>query len=601
LSDFSTTNAPSEKLKPAPSNLSAVAAPEVQPTSRNERVYRSLFVVLLALYLITSAITFDQIEEDFFIYLRVAENIADGYGYVFNRGGERVETGSSISWQLLITAQQFFDINHILAVKLIGILLGCLCLNQVHLISKRLISTPALQLLPALWLACTPAFYMWSQRGLETPLYLFSLLWLINVLLDDRYKKYWYVPAISVFFARPEGLAILAALIPFFIAERRHSIILHRGFVCLSGIVFLATLARFIYFQDFVPHPFYSKIVDHSGSGIGQAVRLFAEEFYWLLLIPCLAALFRKSFWRKESVYLLSFLGITFLWGIGRTELKPYNRHLLPFLPVLYLFAVFCIDQFAHRRTLVHCSFFLGLIFAAYNLLYLQTPEPAGKSHLNPVQEYLEYIGSPGNYLHRLQDLAAERDFDATTGKAKIFGEPFRIRSNWQFLIGQYVHDNYPKGTSIVFDQMGQAPWYSGPDMVFIDSWGLTDTNIGYASFSSQLDHKNIVLIGLYRSIRNQLLDYVWGKRNATTSIEGAIDYIFEQKPDVIIISDFIARCDWVNDQRKKCRDNTVGKVAMDPRLRQHYIMSKKIRLTTIYERKDFNRRIGVDRQVARN
>ena len=46
----------------------------------------------------------NQIEEDAFIYLRAAENIADGYGYVFNRGGEPVETGSSFAWQMLLVA-----------------------------------------------------------------------------------------------------------------------------------------------------------------------------------------------------------------------------------------------------------------------------------------------------------------------------------------------------------------------------------------------------------------------------------------------------------------------------------------------------------------
>ena len=50
---------------------------------------------VLGVYLLLVFLGFNQIEEDTFIYLRVAENIADGHGYVFNRGYETIEVGSS--------------------------------------------------------------------------------------------------------------------------------------------------------------------------------------------------------------------------------------------------------------------------------------------------------------------------------------------------------------------------------------------------------------------------------------------------------------------------------------------------------------------------
>ena len=52
------------------------------------------FVAVCNVYLFLTLLTWNAIEEDAFIYVRVADNIADGFGYVFNRGGERVETGT---------------------------------------------------------------------------------------------------------------------------------------------------------------------------------------------------------------------------------------------------------------------------------------------------------------------------------------------------------------------------------------------------------------------------------------------------------------------------------------------------------------------------
>jgi arabinofuranosyltransferase len=41
------------------------------------------------------------IEEDAFIVFKVAENLANGYGYVFNKG-ERIEVCSTLTWLYLL-------------------------------------------------------------------------------------------------------------------------------------------------------------------------------------------------------------------------------------------------------------------------------------------------------------------------------------------------------------------------------------------------------------------------------------------------------------------------------------------------------------------
>ena len=65
-------------------------------------------------YLFLVFLLFNQVYEDSFIYFRVADNIAHGYGYVFNRGSENVETGSGLLWQLLLALGALLSLDLLL-------------------------------------------------------------------------------------------------------------------------------------------------------------------------------------------------------------------------------------------------------------------------------------------------------------------------------------------------------------------------------------------------------------------------------------------------------------------------------------------------------
>ena len=65
---------------------------------------RAAFVLCTLFYALLVAIGFNDIEEDAFIYFRFAKNIVDGYGYVFNIGGEHIEACSGLLWLGMITS-----------------------------------------------------------------------------------------------------------------------------------------------------------------------------------------------------------------------------------------------------------------------------------------------------------------------------------------------------------------------------------------------------------------------------------------------------------------------------------------------------------------
>ena len=97
-------------------------APHFEPAER------LALLAAVASYLALSFLTLDQMEEDAFIYFRFAENLAGGYGYVFNRGGEAIESGSSPLWLLLLVVLAGLRVDLVLGAKLLGVATGAAAL-----------------------------------------------------------------------------------------------------------------------------------------------------------------------------------------------------------------------------------------------------------------------------------------------------------------------------------------------------------------------------------------------------------------------------------------------------------------------------------------
>ncbi|MEN8181888.1 MAG: hypothetical protein ABFS46_05070, partial [Myxococcota bacterium] len=96
-----------------------------------------------AAYLALSFLTYDQVDEDTFIYLRVAQNLAAGHGYVFNPGDAPLETGSSLPWQLLLVGLVWLPMPLVSATKLLGIAFGLGTLVLVYRLSQRTLAHAA--------------------------------------------------------------------------------------------------------------------------------------------------------------------------------------------------------------------------------------------------------------------------------------------------------------------------------------------------------------------------------------------------------------------------------------------------------------------------
>src|SRR5690349_18363398 len=154
---------------------------------------RFRFGAILLVYLALSLLVFDQIEEDAFIYFRLVDNFIHGYGFAFNRGGEPVEAGSSLLWFLLLLLLWKVPLEIVISAKLLGLAMGCVALWLVHCLSRLHIRDPVLRLAPSLLTAASTPFLMWSQRGLDTPLFAMLVLWLVLCCSDSSRFRWWPV------------------------------------------------------------------------------------------------------------------------------------------------------------------------------------------------------------------------------------------------------------------------------------------------------------------------------------------------------------------------------------------------------------------------
>ena len=90
-----------------------------------------ILAFILLLYTFLSLLIYDFVDEDAYIYFRCADNIAHGYGYVFNRGAEHVEACSSTIWIFLLVASIKLGFDVITSAKMLGIFFGVLTLFMV--------------------------------------------------------------------------------------------------------------------------------------------------------------------------------------------------------------------------------------------------------------------------------------------------------------------------------------------------------------------------------------------------------------------------------------------------------------------------------------
>ena len=148
-----------------------------------------------------------------------------------------------------------------------------------------------------------------------------------------------------------------------------------------------------------------------------------------------------------------------------------------------------------------------------------------------------------------------------------------------------FLRRNYPADAVVVYDQMGQTPFYAGPTMRFVDSWGLTDRTIGRFYFG-RWKRRN-ALLRAYDGVASEAVKLAFGERRDEISETEALNYVFGLNPDLILIHKVAIAAD----------DTGIpARLIQDPKLTDAYELRYTLAgVVMVYERRDAPRKQGPD------
>jgi hypothetical protein len=331
--------------------------------------------------------------DDANIYMVYMRNFANGHGFVYNVGGERVEGFTSLLWTLL--GSIFFYIsNH--PEKLLIIFNVTIISYTLYIVSNyidreaedefKLFSKQSLFFLGAI--GVTPGFIDWTVLSLmETGLWCFlltsiSLKTIINK-DNDKIKHYSTLGLLYVLlvFCRPESML----LVPFYILLNSINEYLQSKSIktmikwsLYTSLYFIVALTALIYWRlDYFGYPFpntyYAKvsnsITDNIISGLKYLYELSYQKPFLLVLVSFSFWIIIKSILNKNIESNLSFIMLFSIMAISLIiplysggDHFGLHRFIIPFVPIIFLSGVIILKElnfFKSRSQLILLLFLL--------------------------------------------------------------------------------------------------------------------------------------------------------------------------------------------------------------------------------------------------
>ena len=501
-----------------------------------------LFVGLIV-FTVNWLLCFHLIEEDAYIYFRLAESIVDGNGYRFNYGGETVEAGSSPLWLALLAGLLFIKIPVVLASKLMGYVFSSLALVLLFHIARFLQCDRWMLLLMCLAVPFSIPFVYWTNAGLETPLYTFAILLYAATLLKPSFNSL-AVSSTLVLFARPEGFVVVlfvSFVVMLFGLVSRKMIVQS---TLLALLIYAAYIAfRVLYFNDLQISPFYAKARGNTGSVSEFVHFVWIYRLYFiplaLLLMPlCIA---KGSSRIKPLLILLVLMMPIAGFATANPDFKLFARFYVPFIPLVFLSAIIVVtevmEKLSRRQSrmllwtsgaLMLCSIFVVDTEPYFKHVRIKNPLPEGL-HL--------YSNDASGWKMIAGVLQGDTDAVLALPKLSLPLENSTFYKNYQAQTGFLIRDIAPADAIIAYDQMGQAAYFGGKDKYYIDLLGLVTKELGYHSFS--INNQGTWLDKIYSPV----LQWISGgsyQRSSYGDKADMNDYIFGQEPDIILLNNFV-------------------------------------------------------------
>jgi len=309
------------------------------------RAHRAVIALSILAFLTLAYIFFPESIDDAYITLRFSNNMALGYGPIFNIG-EKVEGYSNFSWMVLLAFVGWAGIPMEMAMKFLGLFSGLGVLLFVWKISACRFKSGLAVVAPLLLLGTGSFFALWAVDGLETMFYTMLLTSLVYALASKNTNTLLIgLIAGLVALTRPEGILFSLIAVSFLSFNNG----LRSGLKALGLVAFFAggyELFRIFYFGEFVSNTALAKVhmgVNTALNGLRYLYTYNADSGFFLLPVAFAGAIASKKDPKLLIPIVFILAQVVFLMVSGGDFMYGY-RFMIPVVPCIVLLCAYAIE-----------------------------------------------------------------------------------------------------------------------------------------------------------------------------------------------------------------------------------------------------------------
>jgi hypothetical protein len=367
-------------------------------------------VYIFRMSFVVDGVRYFTLADDQMISMRYAENLASGFGLVWNRGSAPIEGFTNFLWVL------YMAVFHKLGVPRPWIS-GCIQFSGAAFLLLNLVWTRRLadhlagiESGAGVLAAILTAFYIpldnWAFQGTEVSVLTLVVTAIAYLAVTHEVEgppiKAWLLAAAATL-VRPDAVVIAAALAAGVVVTRpsawKRNLVF--GMAIIAATLIAETALRLWYFGDVLPNTYYLKV-----TGIPAWMRLSRGAFVTLMfllqvtpLVLLVAASARARNWRNRHAYLLSIFVMqlaysAYVGGDTWEWLGGSNRFVSVAMPLLFVMVSTSFVRMLGRPTWLASASLLTIATAiGLNLLAFSTSGIAWKRILltvRPLQNALD-------------------------------------------------------------------------------------------------------------------------------------------------------------------------------------------------------------------
>ena len=488
-------------------------------TKKETIFFAATFVFVAVINLLRANYLYTPIVDDAYIFLRYAENVVNGHGFVWNVGEQPVEGYTSFLYLVVIIIGKLLSLNLETYCIAIGIMSSSLTLYFAYLIYQNFIPVENdLSLenkITVVIIALSPAFLYWSGAGMDTSFYSMFLVITIYYFLKlpDSTRSLLLKGVLFGLLCVTRFEAVLFFLLALYYLMRKEkslikirinksAVLFASGFTIIFAAYFIW---RWSYFGYFLPNTFYAKTgggLKEISAGFFYIISSF-RLFYglgWILLLFVLL-FFKKNMLAGKAGLIFSFglLSILTTIMLGGDHFS-FGRFVLPVFPLLFIVFPPALNRMLSAQTKslkIKPAFKLAVL-----LIILMTI-------LIVKSAYQQSIGGFKNLL--------DGEKEIVTGVDKSTDEEIIEWQNGWILMGKALKNIADKNDYIALVPIGAVGYYSKINV--IDMVGIVDPVIAHEKYSPGLVKK-------------------WTAGHT----KGDGKYILSRKPKYILLTDYLTK-----------------------------------------------------------